>query len=166
MADCHFTDLFKAPESILFKFGFLLVYILTVTRIIKCWQWGISPRIRDISFDLSDKLSLKALKSVLAMAVQRLLSLGIIASLALTVIAGQIPVIDGVIGGVPSPSRSQLDGSAAKPKTSGTPVAGKMRYVENSGVCGTHYLLYIFHYAEGKSKKRRLVFIKLQDMQI
>jgi hypothetical protein len=47
---------------------------------------------------------------------------------------GQIPVVGGVIGGVPSPGAhdfKNLAGAASAPRT-----PGKLRVVENSGVCG------------------------------
>jgi hypothetical protein len=53
---------------------------------------------------------------------------------------GQVPVVNGVIGGVPT----EFSNVAAKvpnrragaPLVSGAPVPGKLRYVENSGICG------------------------------
>lgn len=58
-------------------------------------------------------------------------------SLCLVVSARQIPQVDGVYGGVPSPTvADDVHDAAAQPKVSGTPVAGKMRFIENSGVCG------------------------------
>lgn len=67
-----------------------------------------------------------------------LLGLSFFAGLALLASARQVPVIDGVIGGVPTsafssgPSRIVEDVA----QVSGAPVAGKMRFIENSGVCG------------------------------
>ena len=46
----------------------------------------------------------------------------------------QIPVVDGVIGGVRTSTKQSA--TAPAPQVSGKPVAGKLRYVENSGVCG------------------------------
>lgn len=46
----------------------------------------------------------------------------------------QIPKVDGVLGGVRS--TPVVKEAAATPLVSGKPVAGKMRYIENSGVCG------------------------------
>jgi len=50
----------------------------------------------------------------------------------------QIPVVDGVVGGVPSPGARNfknlardVSGNASTP-----PTPGKLRVVENSGVCG------------------------------
>jgi hypothetical protein len=66
-----------------------------------------------------------------------------LALLALTplVLGGQIPVVEGVLGGVPSrvQSGAQLDAVRAQTKEklsteANTP--GKLRLVENSGVCG------------------------------
>ena len=59
--------------------------------------------------------------------------------LALSLLASaakQIPVVDGVIGGVPTTTRDPFSEEAVQPQVSGTPVAGKLRVVENSGVCG------------------------------
>ncbi|KAH8119566.1 serine carboxypeptidase [Phellopilus nigrolimitatus] len=68
----------------------------------------------------------------------RLLRLWTIGSLSLLVSSGQIPWNDGVYGGVPA-SASSVDKGAAlpKPQVSGSPVAGKLRFIENSGVCET-----------------------------
>lgn len=47
---------------------------------------------------------------------------------------GQIPVVDGVIGGIPSPSAhgfKNLAGATSAPRT-----PGNLRVVENSGICG------------------------------
>ena len=52
----------------------------------------------------------------------------------------QIPVIDGVIGGVPTSAKVS---AVPAPKVSGTPVAGKLRYVENSGVCGELSIIWL-----------------------
>ena len=54
---------------------------------------------------------------------------------------GQIPVVDGVIGGVPSPSAhdfKDLAGSVSG-NVSTPPTPGKLRVVENSGVCGRSF---------------------------
>lgn len=62
-----------------------------------------------------------------------------ILSLCLVVSARQIPQVDGVFGGVPTPTtvdKLQAD-AVAQPQVSGSPVAGKMRFIENSGVCGS-----------------------------
>jgi len=54
---------------------------------------------------------------------------------------GQIPVVDGVIGGVPTKISEVATEAPSKivdaPLVSGSPVPGKLRYVENSGVCET-----------------------------
>lgn len=66
--------------------------------------------------------------------------LGVVASLALLASAGQIPIVDGVFGGVPTPttpfeaSRTVEDVA----QVSGSPVPGKLRFITNSGVCGKH----------------------------
>jgi hypothetical protein len=51
----------------------------------------------------------------------------------------QVPVVDGVIGGVPSPEgcRFKTQNEAfSKNALPSTPTPGKLRVVENSGVCG------------------------------
>jgi hypothetical protein len=64
---------------------------------------------------------------------------------------GQVPIVDGVIGGVPSPEACKF--KAPKEAFSNNalptvPTPGKLRVVENSGVCGevisfaTHPLSY------------------------
>ena len=70
-------------------------------------------------------------------------TLRVLVPLTLSLVASaakQIPVIDGVIGGVPtSVSKGEQPAEAAsgvQPQVSGTPVAGKLRFIENSGVCG------------------------------
>jgi hypothetical protein len=54
--------------------------------------------------------------------------------------AGQFPVVDGVPGGAPEGfipgTRQVLERLAEQPPVNGT-TPGKLRYVENSGVCGT-----------------------------
>ncbi|KLO19457.1 serine carboxypeptidase [Schizopora paradoxa] len=50
--------------------------------------------------------------------------------------AGQVPKVNGVYGGVPT-TTSVIPDAVAEPLVSGTPVAGKMRFIENSGVCET-----------------------------
>lgn len=67
----------------------------------------------------------------------------ILAAAAAQVLAGQVPVYDGVIGGKADPStRAQLHGAvlAATDGNSTSAVnttPGKLRVVENSGVCET-----------------------------
>ena len=51
--------------------------------------------------------------------------------------AGQIPVVDGVIGGVPSDHLAVHKGSAAITTTPAATTPGKLRLKENSGVCET-----------------------------
>jgi len=48
------------------------------------------------------------------------------------VLGGQIPVVEGVLGGVPAPVLAAAESSQKTPMT--TP--GKLRVVENSGICG------------------------------
>ncbi|KAL5528105.1 hypothetical protein ACEPAF_7241 [Sanghuangporus sanghuang] len=68
-----------------------------------------------------------------------ILALNVLASLALLASAGQIPTVDGVIGGVPTSTSSQGPSRIVEDvaQVSGTPVAGKMRFITNSGVCET-----------------------------
>ena len=62
--------------------------------------------------------------------------LWILLGLSLVVSAAkQVPVVDGVIGGVPT-STKEFAEDVIQPQVSGTPVAGKLRFVENTGVCG------------------------------
>lgn len=52
--------------------------------------------------------------------------------------ASQFPIIDGVIGGVPSPD-DRYDCKTPEetfPNMGPTPTPGKLRVVENSGICG------------------------------
>ena len=68
----------------------------------------------------------------------RILTLAGFALLASVIHARQIPVVNGVIGGVPSDKEWSHVDLAAKPAI--TPAAttpGKLRVVENSGVCET-----------------------------
>ncbi|KAI5115274.1 hypothetical protein M0805_001845 [Coniferiporia weirii] len=70
-----------------------------------------------------------------------LLRLYVVGVLSLLASAKQIPRINGVYGGVPtavpSETRTVEDATLPKPQVSGNPVAGKMRYIKNSGVCET-----------------------------
>jgi hypothetical protein len=56
---------------------------------------------------------------------------------------GQIPVVDGVIGGVPSPGAHNFKNlaGAVSSNASTPPTPGKLRVVENSGVCGESFCL-------------------------
>ena len=68
-------------------------------------------------------------------------SLTILSSLGLLASAGQIPKVDGVYGGVRTSTTESNPTPAFKEavaQVSGTPVAGKLRFVENSGICGMH----------------------------
>ena len=64
------------------------------------------------------------------------LSSTLIATFALPILinGGPIPDADGVIGGVPSPRADDFRNLARAASTPRTP--GKLRVVENSGVCG------------------------------
>ena len=50
--------------------------------------------------------------------------------------AGQIPVVDGVIGGVPSPTSKFAELLAIPQVANVVTTPGKLRVVENSGICG------------------------------
>lgn len=56
---------------------------------------------------------------------------------ALPALAGQVPIVEGVLGGVRSQaaSISAIHDDAKSPKS--TPTPGKLRVTENSGVCET-----------------------------
>lgn len=72
---------------------------------------------------------------------------GIVASALLAlpsaVLAGQVPVINGIIGDVPKGATKTakvkeafVKASSASSAISSKPTAGSLRVVENSGVCG------------------------------
>lgn len=53
------------------------------------------------------------------------------------VLGGQIPIVDGIIGGVPSTSAPSEDFLTQGPGVGASaPTPGKLRVTENSGVCG------------------------------
>lgn len=61
-------------------------------------------------------------------------------SLPILVSAGQVPVVDGVIGGVRKPSSTKpLEGLVSNIRVS-TPTPGALRVTENSGICGGQFL--------------------------
>ncbi|KZS90557.1 serine carboxypeptidase [Sistotremastrum niveocremeum HHB9708] len=69
----------------------------------------------------------------------RLLSL-LLLCIPSSVLSKEIPVVNGALGGVrekPSSTTNPKVKLATSPQVSGTPVAGKLRYVKNSGVCET-----------------------------
>jgi hypothetical protein len=72
--------------------------------------------------------------------------LGLVPFISLA-LAGQFPEFDGVVGGVPKgPATKTTTFAAAEPESKvaaaipTTITPGKLRYVENSGVCGTGLL--------------------------
>ena len=68
-----------------------------------------------------------------------LLSVLALAFVLPTVVIGKIPVVDGVIGGVRSSDLSKVKTRAFKDAVDANATArtpGKLRVVENSGVCG------------------------------
>lgn len=67
-------------------------------------------------------------------------SLGAFSSLGLLASARQVPQVDGIYGGVPTTSASKVPTPAFKEaiaQVSGSPVAGTLRFIENSGICET-----------------------------
>ena len=67
--------------------------------------------------------------------------LTILALLPTLAFCGQVPVIDGVIGGVPRPSALQkVANLISEPvfAVANTTTPGKLRFIENSGICGTY----------------------------
>jgi hypothetical protein len=63
------------------------------------------------------------------------LAAALLALTPLAALAGQIPVVDGVIGGVPATGPSPDPRPATRPSTAAA-AAGSLRVTENSGVCG------------------------------
>lgn len=53
-----------------------------------------------------------------------------------TVFSHRVPVIDGIMGGVPALASRTAKFKAAVSTTPTDPVAGSLRVVENSGICG------------------------------
>ena len=69
----------------------------------------------------------------------------IFSSLLLSVSAGQVPKINGIYGGILQDvgvhhGLGAVD-AVLSPAVAGPVVTGKMRYIENSGVCGTLFRL-------------------------
>lgn len=102
-----------------------------------------------------------------------LLGLGLGALHASSVSAGQVPVVDGVIGGVrTSDSTAKNLEALASDVRSTTPTPGALRVTENSGICGEcHPLEGIFRVGSVNDKSQRCypqrpqrAFIKHQDM--
>ena len=56
---------------------------------------------------------------------------------------GQIPVVDGVIGGISPNSGSTQSTAQSSSLTSFATTPGKLRFTENSGVCGTPKVTYL-----------------------
>ncbi len=55
----------------------------------------------------------------------------------------QFPIVNGVIGGVPSPDSEALKGAVSNDVLApGPPIPGKLRVVENSGICGRVLFIY------------------------
>jgi hypothetical protein len=52
------------------------------------------------------------------------------------VIGGQVPVIDGVIGGVSSLPHNPIESKILINAAANATTPGKLRVVENSGICG------------------------------
>lgn len=53
----------------------------------------------------------------------------------INVLGGQVPIVDGVIGGVPSTPHA-LEDSVIESTSASAPTPGKLRVTENSGICG------------------------------
>jgi hypothetical protein len=65
-------------------------------------------------------------------------------------LAGQFPIVDGVIGGVSETAQNNAFGerfTAAQSTGRSNETIGKLRYKENSGVCGA--FLYAYHIRSG-----------------
>ena len=63
----------------------------------------------------------------------------LVSSLGLLASARQVPQVDGIYGGVPTTSSSKVPTPAFKEaiaQVSGSPIAGTLRFIENSGICG------------------------------
>ncbi|KAF8148216.1 serine carboxypeptidase [Crassisporium funariophilum] len=52
-------------------------------------------------------------------------------------LAGQIPVVDGIIGGVPDTADFVDNAATRQPSTASSTTPGKLRVIENSGICET-----------------------------
>jgi hypothetical protein len=109
-------------------------------------------------------------QSFLFFAEMLVLSALVLAALALPApISGRVPLVDGVIGGVHPQDASKVkslneDATASTSAPARTP--GKLRVVDNSGICGKGFSVF-----EGNPllysqfwQKLRQVFIKLPDM--
>jgi hypothetical protein len=66
-------------------------------------------------------------------------SLLLLASATVTVSAGQIPSVNGVIGGVPENVAHKTSFKAVEEPSKLATTPGKLRIVENSGLCGMTY---------------------------
>lgn len=58
------------------------------------------------------------------------------------VLGGQIPVVDGVLGGVPTIVADTVKKADILTPAATTP--GKLRVVENSGICGIQFVPYSY----------------------
>ena len=56
-------------------------------------------------------------------------------------LAGQIPTVDGILGGVPTTTPDTFRAADALPLGVAATTPGKIRVVENSGVCGEYSAL-------------------------
>lgn len=64
-------------------------------------------------------------------------SVGFLLGISLLTSAGQIPVVDGVLGGVrATPAIDEVAPAATTTGILGPPTAGALRFVENTGICG------------------------------
>lgn len=86
------------------------------------------------------------------------------------VLGGQIPVVDGVIGGIPS-TPNALEDSVIESTSASAPTPGKLRVTENSGICGMCHTRWLLSHEASTDdftfvQKRRRVYIKLLDTVI
>ena len=65
----------------------------------------------------------------------------LLASLHITsALAGQVPIVNGVPGGVRKTTKTEGDAAFVKlPHSDATITPGKLRVTENSGICGTWF---------------------------
>jgi hypothetical protein len=96
-------------------------------------------------------------------------ALATILALPALISGDQIPAVDGVIGGVPSGAHNSKNLARAVSRDASTqPTPGKLRVVENSGVCGRVISFLIMHPLSYSHfwQKLHLVSIRLPDMVI
>ena len=72
------------------------------------------------------------------MILSALSTLALLIPWAIPALSAQVPIIDGVLGGVPQIPSTVLKKDATLSTSATTP--GKLRVVENSGICGNEQL--------------------------